>query len=53
MNFWSINSLGQLISGSNTRVSFILLIFVQMSKCLLLGLLSFEFGRLARQRLVS
>ena len=52
MNFWSVNSIGQFISDSDTRVSFILMIFVQMSKCLLLGLLSFEFGKLARQRLL-
>jgi len=53
MNFWSINSVGQFISGNDTRVSFILLLFVQLSKCLLLGLLSSEFGKLARRRLVS
>jgi hypothetical protein len=52
MNFWSVNSIGQFISGSDTRVSFILMMFVQTAKCLLLGLLSFEFGKLARRRLL-
>jgi Glycosyltransferase family 87 len=53
MNFWSMTSVGQMISGGNTRVAFVLLVFVQLSKCLLFGLLAFELGRLARQRLVG
>lgn len=52
MNYWSANSIGHFIANSDTRVSFILMMFVQMSKCLLLGLLSFEFGKLARRRLL-
>ena len=51
MNYWSISSIGQTLSGASSRVAFILLIFVQLAKILLFGLLMHELGQRARRRL--